>query len=97
MGQAGRLRQLGRSNGALDHRLDHDVPGVFRLGQARVRVHQLRQDRLIQRAPVYADPDRLVVLDGDADDLGEVIVVMAPGPTLPGLMRYLASARAAAG
>ena len=35
---------------------------------ARVRVHQLGQERLVERAPVDADPDRLVVLDRDPDD-----------------------------
>ena len=48
VGQPGRLRQLGGSDGALDHRLDHDVAGGPGLSQTRVRVHQLGQDRLIQ-------------------------------------------------
>ena len=76
VGQAGRFRQFGRSDGAFDHRVDHHVAGVARLGQASVGVHHLGQDGLIQRAPVDADPDRLAVVDRHADDGREVVVVV---------------------
>jgi hypothetical protein len=79
VGQAGRLRQLGRADGALDHRLDHDVAGLSRLRQARIGVHHFGQHRLIQRAPVDADPDRLAVVHGHADDVREVVIVVATG------------------
>ena len=42
---------------------------------ARVLVHERRQQRLVQRAPVDADADRLAVVDGDAHDRLEVLVV----------------------
>ena len=85
VGQAGRLGQLGRSDRALDHRLDHHLAGVLRLGQARVRVHHLGQDGLIERAPVDADPDRLAVVDGDPDDGREVVVVVTARPDVAGV------------
>ena len=46
-------------------------------GSARpgVGVHQLGQDRLVERSPVDADPDRHVVVDGDPDDRREMLVV----------------------
>ena len=40
-----------------------------------VLVHQLRQQRLVERAPVDADADRLVPFHRDADDRLEVLVV----------------------
>ena len=42
---------------------------------AGVGVHQLGQELLVERAPVDADPDRLVVVDRDLDDRLEVLVV----------------------
>ena len=71
----GLLGQLGRAHRGLDHRLDHHVAGVARLGRRRVGVHQLGQQLLVERAPVDADPDRLVVVDRDLDDRREVLVV----------------------
>ena len=75
MAEAGLLGQLGRAHRRLDHRLDHHVARVARRGGARVRVHQLGQELLVERAPVDADADRLVVVDGDLDDRREVLVV----------------------
>ena len=51
---------------------------------------------LVERAPVDADADRLAVVDRDPDDRREVLV-MALAPTLPGLIRYFASAAAISG
>ena len=73
--EPGRLGQLGRAHRRFDHRLDHHVAGVARLGGARVGVHELGQQGLVERAPVDPDPDRLVVLDRDPDDRLEVLVV----------------------
>ena len=69
------LRQLGRSHRGLDHRLDHHVAGVARLGEAGVGLHQVGQQLLVERAPVDADPDGLPVVDRDPDDRREVLVV----------------------
>ena len=73
--EPGRLRQLGRAERRLEHRVDHHVAGIARLGSRGVRVHQLGQDGLIERAPVDADPHGLPVVDGDLDDRREVLVV----------------------
>ena len=73
--QAGRLGELGGAQGGLEHRLDHHVAGVERLGQPGVRVHELGQDGLVERPPVDPDADRLVVVDRDPDDRREVLVV----------------------
>ena len=68
------LGERGRAQRALEHRLDVDVLRVARLRRARVRVHHLREQVLVERAPVHADAHRLVVLDGDLDDRAEVLV-----------------------
>ncbi len=73
--QAGLLGELGGAQRRLEHRLDHHVAGVEWLGKSGVGVHELGQDGLVERAPVDADPDRFVVLDGDPDDRREVLVV----------------------
>ena len=73
--EPGLLGRLGRSHRRLEHRVDHHVAGVTWLGRAGVDIHQLGQERLVERAPVDPDPDRLVVVDGDPDDRREVLVV----------------------
>ncbi len=83
VGQTGRFCQLGRSDGAFDHGFDHDLMGIARLGLAGVCIHHLGQDVLIERAPVDADPDRLVVRDRDPNDGGEVIVVVPARAHVP--------------
>ena len=42
-----------------------------------VLVHHLGEQRLVERAPVDADADGLLVLDGDFDHGAEVVVVLA--------------------
>ena len=44
-------------------------------GAAGVGIHHLGQQALVERAPVDADPDRLVVRERDLDDGAEVLVV----------------------
>ena len=75
MAEPGRLGQLRGTHGGLDHRIDHHVAGLARLGQLRVHVHEVGQERLVERAPVDPDADRLVVVDRDPDDGLEVLVV----------------------
>ncbi len=73
----GEARLLGQPCGAqrrLEHRLDHDLAAVGRFGQQRVGVHHLGQQLLVERPPVHADADRLVVRDRDLDDLHELLV-----------------------
>ena len=73
--EPGLLGQLGRAHRGLDHRVDHHVARVARLGQPRVRLHQVGEQLLVERAPVDADADRLPVVDRDPDDRLEVLVV----------------------
>ena len=73
--QAGRLGELGRAQGGLQHRLDRHVARVERVGPSGVLVHQGRQEVLVERAPVHPDADGPVVFEGDPDDRDEVLVV----------------------
>jgi hypothetical protein len=63
-----------RAQGALQHRLDHDVSRVERFGGGSVFIHQAREEILIQRSPVHADANGLVVVERDLDDLPKVFV-----------------------
>ena len=68
------LGEPGRAQRRLDHRLDHHLAAVLRIGQGRVRIHHLGQQLLVERPPVDADADRDVVGDRDLDDLRELLV-----------------------
>ena len=68
------LGELRGAKRAGEHRLDVDVLRVERLGAARVLVHHLREQILVERAPVHADAHRLVVVDGDLDDRAKILV-----------------------
>ena len=69
----------GGAHGALHYGVDQYFPRVLRLGELGVLVHHLREEPLIERAPVHADAHRRVVGDGDVDDLLEVRVpVLGP-------------------
>ena len=54
-------------------------------GRSRVLVHQLGQQLLIERTPVGADADRLVVLVGDLDDVGELRVALVLEADIAGI------------
>ena len=54
-------------------------------GRSRVLVHQLGEQFLIERAPVGADADRLVVLVGDLDDVGELGVALVLEADIAGI------------
>ena len=72
--EAGLLGQLGRADGALHDGIPEHGRRLLRYGKTGVPVHELREEILVQRAPVHPDPDRLVVVHGDGDDLLEVLV-----------------------
>ena len=79
---------LGGSGGferAGDHGFDHHVARGQRLRQLAVLVHHARQQRLIERAPVDADADWLVILDGAFDHDAEVRVVFAADGNVAGI------------
>ena len=68
------LGEPGRAQRRLDHRLDHHLAAVVRVGRGGIRVHHLGQQLLVQRPPVDPDADRDVVGDRHLDDLGELLV-----------------------
>ena len=68
-----------------DHGLHHDVAGVERIGEFGVVVHHLGEESLVERAPVDADADGLLVLDGDFDHGAEVVVVFAADGAVAGV------------
>ena len=76
MAQPDLLGELRRAHGRLDHRVDHHVAGIARRFGSCVGLHQVREELLVERAPVDPDPDRLVVLDGRPHDRREVLVVV---------------------
>ena len=81
----------------LHHRLAGDLAhalGIVRLG---VLVHQVRQQFLIERAPVGADPHRLVVLDRHLDDGGELLVLLVLEADIAGVDAVLVERLGAAG
>ena len=92
MRHPGLLGQLGGAQRRLEHRLDHHIAGVARRGEGRVLVHQLGQDRLVERAPVDPDADRFPVVVGDLDDRREMLVV-ALGTDVPGIDPVLGQRR----
>ena len=68
------LGEPGRAQRRLDHRLDHHLAAVVRVGRGGIRVHHLGQQLLVERPPVDPDADRDVVGDRHLDDLGELLV-----------------------
>jgi hypothetical protein len=68
--------QLGRAQRALAHRLQHHLAVGERLTATMVRVHERREQRAVQRAPVDADAHRLPVRDRHVDHAAEVVVVL---------------------
>ena len=86
---------------ALSRRL-HE-PSLGDLGRAPrlvgpgVLVHQPSREALVETPPVDTDPHRPSVLDRGLDHRREARVALLPKPTFPGLIRYLARARAQSG
>ena len=56
-----------------------------RIGRRGVLFHQLGQQFLIERTPIGADPHRLVVLDRDLDDVGELGVALVLEADIAGI------------
>jgi hypothetical protein len=63
--QSRRLGQLGRAHRRLDHRLDHHVARVARLGGAAFSSISSVRIAWSSEPQLTADPDRHVVVDGD--------------------------------
>ena len=84
--QADLLGALGRQQRRLHHRLArHRARIASAFGELGVLVHQLREQLLIERAPVGADAHRLVVLDRHLDDGGELPVLLVLEADIAGI------------
>ncbi len=68
-----------------DHGLNHHVARRQRLSELAVLVHHAREERLIERTPVDADADRLLILDGALDHDAEVRIVFASDGNIAGI------------
>ena len=81
----------------LDHRLAGDRARVLRVRRLGVLVHQVREQLLVERAPVGADAHRLVVLDRHLDDRGELLVLLVLEADVAGIDAVLVERLGAAG
>ena len=77
--------KIGGAKRALHHGFHHHVAGVFGLIQLRVRVHQARQQLLVERTPVDADAHGLVILDGNFDHGAKVVVILLADGDVAGI------------
>ena len=68
-----------------DHGFNHDVARGQRLGALAVRVHHAGEQALIERTPVDADADGLLIFDGALDHGAEVVVVFAADGHVAGI------------
>ncbi len=85
LGHAEFLGARGRQQRRLHHRLARHRAGFERLGQLGIVFHQPGEQLLIERAPIGADPHRLVVLVGDLDDVGELGVALVLEADIAGI------------
>ena len=74
-----------RQQRRLHHRLARHRARIERLGQFGVVFHQPGEQFLIERAPIGADPHRLVVLVRDLDDVGELGVALVLEADIAGI------------
>ena len=70
------LGTFGRRQRRLHHGFAHHRTGIARIGELCVLLHQMREQFLIERAPVGADANRLAILDGEFDDVRELFVAL---------------------
>src|SRR5262249_4397543 len=70
------LGPLRRQQRRLDHRLARHFARVLGRVRARVLVHQMGKELLVERAPVGADAHRLAVLDRGLNDRAELTVLL---------------------
>ena len=72
--------------GGDDHGFHHDVAGIGkRVREAVVVIHHAGEEGLVEGAPVDADADGLLVLDGDFDHGAEVVVVLTADGAVAGI------------
>ena len=85
LGHAELFGARGRQQRRLHHRLARHRARIARIGRGRVLVHQLGEQFLVERTPVGADADRLVVLVRDLDDVGELRVALVLEADIAGI------------
>ena len=83
--QAVALGGGGGIEGAAAHGFEHHVPCGQGIGALRVFVHHAGQQGLVERAPVDADADRLLIFDGALDHGAEIVVVFAADGDVAGI------------
>ena len=71
--------------GGDDHGFHHDVAGFEGMGCAGVFVHHAGEEGLVEGAPVDADADGFLVVDGALDHGAEVVVVFATDADVAGV------------
>gem|GEM_PF-6715667 len=74
--KANLFRKIGGNQGRLHDGLAHDFLRAQWCACILIAVHQRGQKLLIERTPVHADTDRLVVTDRHFDDIGELLVLL---------------------
>ena len=80
-----------------DHGFHHDVAGGPGGGGFGVLIHHAGEERLIERAPVDADADGLLMVDGDLNHGAEVVVVAAADGDVAGIDAVFGESFGAAG
>ncbi len=83
--------------GAAAHGFEHDVARGRGIGELRVLVHEAGEEGLVERAPVDADADGLLILDGALDHGAEVVVVFAADGDVAGIDAVLGERLGAGG
>ena len=82
---AGAPTAVGRESGWGGRLPGAALAGAARLGPLRVGVHDARQHRLVEAAPVHADAHRLVVAAGELDDGGELRIALGARAYIAGV------------
>src|SRR6185369_5770846 len=77
--------ELGGAQCAQHHGFHHYVASFQRLRTLCVLVHHVCEKSLVERSPVHADANRLLVLDGALDHGAEVVVVFASDGNVSGI------------
>jgi len=86
------LRQLRGFERAHHHRFHGHFARVFRLRQARIFVHHARQQRLVERSPIYTNAHRALILHCDFNHDAEVVIILAADAHVAGIDAVLRQA-----
>ena len=83
--QADLFGALTRQQRGLDHRLAGHLARVLRIVGARILVHQVREQFLIERAPIDPNAHRLAVLGRGLDDGRELAIALVLEADIAGI------------